>query len=226
MLKGMRIFVISLLVICSFITIATSSAFAEETAQWLVDGSTIALGEKLNVVGTGELLMEDMNATLKPDILCTEVTGLGWIYSNGEGEAVEGQCGKFESMTSGVTCEKVEPIDLPWLVQLVEMSSGVYLGLGTSDGKGEPGWRLECVALGVKITDVCTNEHATTIITNDTSTEEVEAEAPETDENADEAASCVLGGKEEGLLVGTGRGTVIINGVLLALAVSLTPVVG
>ena len=51
----------------AFGLLSTGSAFAAETAQWLVDGATIALGEAVNIDGslnsTG-VLLEDMNATL------------------------------------------------------------------------------------------------------------------------------------------------------------------
>ena len=108
------------------------SAFATETAEWLVDGAAIALTEKVNVdatVNSTGVLLEDMNATLKPDILCIGLKGLGFIYSNGEGEIIEAECTAGETMTSDVTCEAPIPVDLPWLTQLTQGPGGGFLGL-------------------------------------------------------------------------------------------------
>ncbi len=201
------------------------SASAAETAQWLVDGATTVLAEAINVDGSTNstgILLEDMNATLKPDILCTKVEGLGFVYANGEGEVVEGKCTASESMTSGVTCEAPVPVDLPWLTWLYQESSGEFLGLITSDGKGEPGFQVTCTALGIKVTDTCTGENLKSTQKNDGTTEEVEVTGLETVEKSEEA-SCTVGGKEEGLISGSGFLTALnaAGTELLGLTVSL-----
>ncbi len=203
----------------------TGSASAAETAQWLVDGATLGLAEAINIdtsTNSTGILFEDMNATLKPDILCTKIEGLGFSYANGEGEVVEGKCTASESMTSGVTCEAILPVDLPWLTRLYQESSGEFLGLISSDGKGEPGFTVTCTALGVKVTDTCTSENLKLTQKNDGATEEVEVEALEEVEKS-EQSNCTVGGKEEGLLFGTGLLTALNSSgtELLSLTVSL-----
>ncbi len=222
-MKRLNILGIALCAMCAFYVVSAGSAFAVETAQWLVDGATIALTEKVNVDITGELLYEDMNATLKPDVLCVEILGLEFIYSNGEDELVEWECMKVESMTSGVTCEVPRPVDFPWLTQLIQIS-GVYFEEYKSDGKGEPGWTVTCTALGVKVTDTCTSENIKSTETNDSATEEVESAFLESTEKAEEV-NCAVGGKEEGLIVGIEFLTALnaAGTELLGLEVSLTP---
>ena len=109
-------------------------------------------------------------------------------------------------MTSGVTCTAPKPVDLPWLTQLVQVvvaGKEEYLGLIKSDGKGEPGWQMECTALGVKVSDTCVGENGKPTEKNDEATEEVEAIAQEEVEKS-EQANCTVGGKEEGLVFGSG----------------------
>ena len=73
-MKKIHILGVTLFAMFAFGVISAGSAFAVETAQWLVDGATIALREEINVdvsLNSTGLLLEDMNATLKPDVLCT-----------------------------------------------------------------------------------------------------------------------------------------------------------
>ena len=205
-MKKIHILGVALFAMFAFGVVSAGSAFAVETAQWLVDAATIALTEKVNVdltTNSAGILLEDMNATLKPDVLCLTVAkALGFLYSNGEDEVVEGECTEVESMTSGVTCSSVKPVNLPWLTQLVQESSGAFLDLIKSDGKGIPGWEVECTALGVKVTDKCETENGKPEQLNNTSTEEVEATFLESVAESEEA-KCSVGGEKEGLVVGT-----------------------
>ncbi len=224
-MKKIHILGVTLFAMFAFGALSAGSAFAAETAQWLVDSGTIALGEAINVnvsVNSTGLLLEDMNATLKPEVLCTKAEGLGFVYSNGEDEIVEGTCTASESMTSGVTCTAPKPVDLPWLTQLVQETSGEYLDLIKSDGKGEPGWQVECTALGVKVSDTCVTENGKPVQKNDEATEEVESIFALEVEKSEEA-NCTVGGKEEGLLAGSLFLTALVGGVLLKLTVSLAP---
>ena len=204
-MKKIHILGITLFAMLGFGALSAGSAFAVETAQWLVDSATIALTESWNVNITGELLLEDMNATLKPDVLCIEVLGLGFLYSNGEDTVTEGECMKEESMTSGVSCETPKPVNLPWLTQLVQVGTAPpeFLDEIKSDGKGEPGWTVTCTALGVKVTDVCTTENGKPKQESNATTGEVESVFVEVLPLKTEEANCTVGGKEQGLVVGS-----------------------
>ncbi len=224
-MKRIHIVGITLFAMLGFGALSAGSAFAQETAQWLVDSATIALTESWNVDITGELLLEDMNATLKPDVLCIEVLALGFLYSNGEDTVTEGECMKEESMTSGVSCETPKPANLPWLTQLVQVSTAPpeYLDEIKNGGKGEPGWTVTCTALGVKVTDTCTTENGKPLQENIAGTGEVESVFAEVVAKAEEA-NCTVGGVQQGLVVGS----LFLNALnaagteLLTLTVSLT----
>jgi hypothetical protein len=222
-MKKINVLCISLFAFFALSSIAASSAFAEETAQWLVSGATIALGTEVNTDITTNatgILLEDMKATLKPDVLCTEIEGLGFLYSNGEDRIESGKCLKGESMTSGVTCTLPEPVNLPWLTQLLQIGTEYFDDI-LNGGKGEPGWHVECTALGVKVSDVCTTETGKPKQIN-LANEEVESLFSETEE-----ANCTVGGVKEGLIFGS----LFIDALsasgteLLALTVSLTAAV-
>ena len=222
-MKKIHILSITLFAILAFGVVSAGSASAAETAQWLVNGATIALTEAVNVDITGELLLEDLKATLKPDTLCLEVLGLGFLYSNGEGRIAEEECMSLESMTSGVTCEKSVLLHLPWLTQLVQTTGGEFLDEIKNGGAGAPGWSITCTALGVKVTDECTNENGKPIQVNHTATEEIESVFGTVAKS--EEANCTVGGKEEGMV----EGSLFLNALnaagteLLALTVSLAP---
>jgi len=227
-MKKVNILGVSLLAVLAFCAVSAGAAFAEETAQWLVSGASIALGTAVNVdISLHEaILLEDMNATLKPDILCTAIAkALGFVYSNGVDEIIEGECTAAETMTSGVTCVAPKPVDFPWLTELFETAAGVFLDRLLSDGKGAPGWEAECTAFGIKVNDVCKTESGAPPQENSTE-EEVLSTFPENPEEI-ELADCTVGGEDQGLLAGSLLLKALsANGLeLLSLAVSLGPVV-
>lgn len=224
-MKRMHILSIALLSMFAVCAVSAGSAFAVETTQWLIDGTSIPLAEMWNVNITAELLLEDMNATLKPDVLCLEVLGLQWLLSNGEGQVVELECMKVEVMTSGITCEIPKPLNLPWLSELLQGVTGgkEFFFQRWTSGRGPWGWEVSCTALGIKVVDDCTVEEEKTPLREDG--EESESELEEAPENKEEEANCTVGGKAEGLQVGDlfGEALTGIGNERLALSWALAP---
>lgn len=212
---------LALFSVLAFGVAVASSASAAEVAQWLVDGATIALGAKVNVDVSGELLVEDMSQ--KIDLLCLEISGLGFVLSNGEDEIIEGKCGSINVDEGTCGSAALIPVNLPWKTQLTQMENGEYLDAITNSGVGNPGWEATCTILGIKVKDTCTTNGGTTVNTNNTSLEEVESTFTGTDSAAEEA-ECSLSKTVVGLVAGTlFLKALSENGLeLLALAVSLT----
>lgn len=198
---------LTLFVVFGFYVVSASSAFAVEVAQWLVNGSTIALGESINVNAESEgnqILFEDMGATEvgTPDVLCELEGALWFLLSNGEGEIVSYICGK--PVYDSGDCES-PPVgilrELPWAVLVAQVGSEFESSI-KADGKSTPGWALECSLLGglIKETDTCTTENSKVLLEN-TADGLVMVEYMEEVAKA-EQANCTIGGKEEGLITG------------------------
>jgi hypothetical protein len=233
-MKKIQILGLALFAVLAFGAFAASAAFAVETPQYLVNGAVIALGTKVNsdIIsaaaqgGGGPVSIEDMNASTKPDILCEVENSLMWLESNGASEIVSGEC-KNPVVDSG-TCGKpvVVPVNLPWTGTLLEPTAGNY-ELDITQGKGlnaeteAPGWLAECEVLFVKIDDTCTTTKGKVLLSN-LADGLLQGEFMEVI-LAEEQANCTVGGKEQGLVVGTG----VIHALnasaeLQTLAVSLT----
>jgi hypothetical protein len=227
MIKKIQILWFTLLAVFAFGAFAAASAFAEELPQWLVNGAAIALGEQINAdilpgpAGKERLLIEDMNASTKPDLLCEVVNSLMWLLSNGEGEVVSGECPA--PVVDAGTCgsPKVKPVNLPWRTELLEPGVNVYVLHILKIAAGNPGWEAECTVLGVKITDVCTAADRLVALFP-LADGLVEGEFKEELEEPAEAANCTIGGAQQGLVAGVGLIHALNNaGELLPLALSL-----
>jgi hypothetical protein len=213
-MKQIHILGLALFAVLAFGAFAASAAFAVEAPQYLVNGATIALGTRVNsdIIsaaaqgGGGPVLIEDMNASTKPDILCEVENSLMWLESNGVSEIVSGEC-KNPVVDSG-TCGKpiFVPVNLPWTGTLLESTAGNY-EMDLTQGKGlteaeAPGWLAECEVLFVKIDDTCTTTRGKVLLSN-LADGLLEGEFMEVIA-LEEQVNCTVGGKEQGLVVGTG----------------------
>jgi hypothetical protein len=106
-------------------------------------------------------------------------------------------------------CEKVEamaPVDLPWKTEIEESNWDLI----SQNGKGQPGYLVECKTIIGKVDDVCTTkEEATRALVELVNLAAEGAEPKLVDgiflENplvASQAATCTVGGAENGLVKG------------------------
>jgi hypothetical protein len=230
-MRKFKIVGLALFAVFAFSAVAASTAFAEETAQWLINGLPILLGESYNVDGLPEaspentILLEDMGAPGTPDILCEVAKTLGWIFANGEGLGTTGECINAVEDGAGNTCRApitVAPVNLPWLGQLVEVGT-VFEGNVTSGTGGAPGWTLKCLdVLGIEHTDTCTSTEGKAELEN--LADGLVLGFAKLVPAVKEQANCTTGGNEQGLGEGHGLAHVLdANGLLVSASVSLAP---
>jgi hypothetical protein len=201
-------------------------------AEWLVDAKEIAA--ELATEATGELLLEDTNAALgASDVLCS-VTLDGTIGPDGLGVISEVLTLGGEDVSlavlsgANITCAEqsvcVEPlvwaVNLPWntLLELAETTRAIWVDLISAAGKGNPGWYMECMGL-VGLTDECTAEGASE--TGEGVFEPVNLGGGRVEATFSEAltellalklAECTQGGKETGVVEGSGNTIKLASG--------------
>jgi|HubBroStandDraft_6_1064221.scaffolds.fasta_scaffold491597_2 hypothetical protein len=217
-----RLFGPMLFVVLLFNIVALSSASASEP-EWLVGGSPLEAGQKINVNFYSKnldlILYEDM--TTKTDLLCT-VVGLEWVLPKGKSEIVAWTCSEPETM--GGLCVnsssvKISAIHLPWTTQLTNPEAGVFVDDIDEGTGGAPGVLVECETILGDVQDECTTEKGETLLTN-TTEGMVESEFME-EIAEEEQANCSVGGAKRGLLVGDITREALVGGVQLVLAYSV-----
>jgi hypothetical protein len=217
-MRKLQILGLALAAMFALSVVVAASAGATE---YLVSGEKIAVGTNVTVdlESEGGLLLEDMNASGTPDILCEIEKSGGTITSGGLGQVTSGEC-KNPVVDSG-TCgsPKVAPLNLPWTTELLEPEPGVFETDITKGTGGAPGWLAECTVLFVKVDDSCTTELGKTLSTN---LEDglVHQEFMEETPSAT-WANCSVGGEKQGLVVGlTYMHALNGSGELITLAIS------
>lgn len=181
-----------------------SSAVASEVPQWLVEGVPIAAGSTVSADVEHEagslLLLEDKNAPGKPDILCEVENSQASLLYNGEAEITKLEC--IKPVVDSGTCgsPKISAVGLPWQVDIIEPSAGVFEAeISSATGSGA-GWAAECIVLGIKAIDTCTSNKAKALLAN-TEAGLVDGEFME-EVAKEEELTCTIGGKESGLSFG------------------------
>jgi hypothetical protein len=184
-------------------------------AAWLVDGAQIT--EALATETEGELELTDLSNS--SGVLCKEISdgtvgpeGINELLEvlNAEKEKIEAALPLLCKAATGSACEEnttdieVVPVNLPWLTQLV-LTEGEpefldYLS-GSSEGK-EPGWKVSCLVLGIKITDTC--EGVTSAKVENTVENDVLATFNPAAPISSRKANCSIGGAETGDTAGVG----------------------
>jgi len=180
-MKKIKILWLALFAVFAFSAVATTSAAFAEESQILANGATILALLPLEV--TGSLLLEDMNATGTPDILCSgafdgmiEPGGtLGYVeevLTSGK-ELLEGELGGdlVECVDDKNVCSSpvdVEALELPWHWQIIlhEPLPGVFAWLLhflnlleieelKEVGVGVPTYHIDCNTLIGLVEDLC-----------------------------------------------------------------------
>ena len=125
-------------------------------------------------------------------------------------EAETNGCGKVVSVSG---------VDLPWKTEIAEKEGeSTWWDLISAGGARQPGYELVCETSGIKITDTCTSnsEHAPLVLLENGSEASVSAFFVAVPLEATQAATCTIGGKEQGFVIGeillwdTGAGSEVL----------------
>jgi hypothetical protein len=191
----------------AFSAFAASSAFA--VSKFLLKAAEIT--ETIPSEATGELLLEDMNATGKPDILCSGIFD-GTIAAGGVTGSIESVLTlSKESLANLVECEAhstctnptdVVAVNLPWNTEVMLTAGGLYYELiNAHSGGGAPGYTVVCKSI-ITIEDTCTGSTSSLLenVTGGVLGEFLETES----EGITPPGNCSVGGTGQGLVVGDG----------------------
>ncbi|HEY5285835.1 MAG TPA: hypothetical protein VIJ50_01865 [Solirubrobacteraceae bacterium] len=216
-MSKLRIVFLILFAACALNAVLAVSAYAEEEAEMLLNGVAIKSGVEAEISST--MLLEDMNAPVKVDVLCSWLfvvdysnPSLGYyilVLDLAKTEEVPLDC---EASPSG-TCENnlalVTSIHLAWHYELLRRR---WMLLEDEETKpGEPGFEVLCQSslLG-DIKDTCTGPTEAEL---SNVTGGVELNFSENEEITP-AVNCTLGGTKSGLIAGKGLMTPIGGGTL------------
>ncbi|HEV3095302.1 MAG TPA: hypothetical protein VGY30_12440 [Solirubrobacteraceae bacterium] len=162
-----------LFVMLTFSAIATTSAIAAD--EWLVGGSSVAVGAKVAVV-TGEkwlLLALGFGGFIKTHIVCNnELLGtVNGLRAGGQGTDTITEVHNLAlTQSKKITCEalsgergpcstsvaSVEEINFPWLSELtLKTGDTTPRDAFSSGGSGAPGFRVECATATGKFEETC-----------------------------------------------------------------------
>jgi hypothetical protein len=183
---------------------------SEGTGDW----ETKELVGTSEVTSSGELTLEDSEATGGPvDVVC-KVRGTGWVanLSSGSGETIFhtmasigckfGSHGECEE-SAGATAT---PRNLPWAGRLEErvgeVRDEIVSGGRKEEGNGEPGWSVQCrVAKVFEIEDTCELQGDTTYERPDRVDGTIESEFDGVT-LTETMPKCTLSKKNSGLVLG------------------------
>jgi hypothetical protein len=200
--KKIQMLGVALVAMFAFSALVASVAFAEPTllAEWLIGGQSV-LTLTLAKYTFSALLSDTSNGS---DVVCS------WVYDgsvgpNGEAEVTEvlTLAGTVVTLTAPLKCEsaavceksttdvEVIPENLPWHLLLVLMESNgkfleIWIGFANT---------IDCLVLGLKITDECQSENAAVEVSNVTGGVEAAEEA------LTPLGSCSIGGAGTGEFV-------------------------
>jgi hypothetical protein len=175
------------------------SALEVKVQEWRQAG--LVLAEPVGVKSKGTVILTDERATGGAISLSCEDTLEGSVGLGALDEITKSTMSSCVAVggKSG-SCETKDPValaakDLPWRSELLP-TEGVLHDLIVADGKGNPGFAMECTVGGIhKTVDECTATQLKTSVTN---------AAGGVDETYDgEKPNCSIGGSGAGALEGT-----------------------
>ena len=194
-MKKLQILGVAIVAIFAFGVVSAGSAFALESVI-LVSGAKATKAEPVNSANIGSILFEDMTEEI--DVTCTTVTDTGTVGPGKEDHVTTVTISGCSS--SGCTgTPTVKAVKLPWKTEVV-LSGSVYLDLILSGGSGKPGYEVTCVKI-ISIKDTCETENGTTILTESSTSGDLQAEFPEVVSESEEAV-CSFPKTQKGLVVG------------------------
>lgn len=223
-----KIQIVGLALVAMFAFSAASATSASAVSKLLWNNGEITALLLVLVEPTAELLLlEDMNAIGKPDILCSGDLD-GMIESGGVLGFIEelltlagvNEANTVSCVSDNGTCEGavlVTAINLPWHLEVVLIAGRYLLHFlnGVEEPGKEPGYITDCLTLGglLLVEDKC--EGLTyALLANEAGG--LLAEFSENEEITT-AANCTVGGAKQGLLFGdgfitdTGGGTLTVS---------------
>jgi hypothetical protein len=234
-MRKFQILGLALFAVFAFSAVAAASAFAEVEGELLGNGAKIeGSGLTIEIKPTAEnefLLLEDMNATGKPDILCSGILA-GTIEPETSEGAVRARLGlitKVLTLTGGEAGNLVECVDdsgicsspvdvtaihLPWhweilLMKGVSVSSlWYYLFMLLLEPSNNPGYTVDCNSILGLVEDTCQAESeadgSSGPLMNETGGLLGEFSENETETEGTVPGICSVGGAKQGLLFGDG----------------------
>ncbi|HEU0249463.1 MAG TPA: RHS repeat-associated core domain-containing protein [Solirubrobacteraceae bacterium] len=160
-------------------------------AEWLLEGASIPASSKAHVESTGTILLRDIKE--KSQIEC-HLAGL-WAVWEHFGEMTEATISTCKTTEGPCSSPTASALDTPWLSELTSVGTEVKNSL-LADGKGEPGWQVKCLVIGIELTDTCKGEASAPLVEN-TAEKDVLFIF-----NQAGVASCTLGGASQGEIKG------------------------
>ncbi len=134
---------------------AVFAAPALASAEWLLEGTFIPSTAKVHGESTGTLLLRDIKEKSQIECRFTD----SWSIWKQLGEITEATASLCKTSEGACTSPTVTAVDLPWSSELVVVGGEIRDKL-LADGKGEPGWTVKCLVIGIEITDTCKGETA------------------------------------------------------------------
>ena len=178
-----------------FLISGLAVASASAAPQWTLNGA--AIGSAVATSGSGTLELTDTNgffgSTVKVKCSGTTTGTAGPGAADTTSTVTVSSCSTVEGFCESPTASAV---NLPWKTELFA-SGGAVRDHIKSDGKGAPGYKVECGTPFGRISDTCTTEAGQPLV--DTGVSPV----PVTFDASSGTANCTLGGTGAGHVRGT-----------------------
>lgn len=203
-----RIHIVCLALVAVFATSAMVSSSAFAVSKFLLNAAAITT--KISTETTGELLLEDSEASPKVDVTCSGIFD-GTIEPEGVLGFIEKvlNLSKVEEVplkcsASLCTTVTVTPIHLPWHVE-VELVAGEYrLHLLNEEAGKVPGYTVDCNSIVGLVEDTCEGLAVVDLTSAATDVEGMFLE----DATINPPGACTLSKKSSGLVVSIGPGLI------------------
>lgn len=157
-MKTLRILLATLL---PFGLAAVMAAPAFASTEWLLEGAVIPSTAKVHGESTGTIFLRDIKEKSQVECHVIDLWAV-WAQFGEITEITTSLCKTTEGLCTSPTATAV---DLPWLSELVASGSEIKNKL-LANGKGEPGWQVKCLIIGIEVTDTCKGETVEPLVEN------------------------------------------------------------